>query len=158
GFVKKDSDVVLFRLRREFATVDTKWPEKMFLKGRSYDFGTVKGGERPTHKFVFKNIYDRPVSVVAVDFMNAPPDRAQGPMGVGAGPLPPMGGAPGFGPMGGGGLAVGPMGGSWSFGGGSAIQCSPLPSGWIQPGDEAEIEVFPDSGHFTGERKVILNV
>ncbi len=155
GFTKKDADLVLFRLRREFATADTKWPEKMFTKGRSYDFGTVKAGERPTHKFVFKNIYDRPVSVASVEFMNAAPDRPGGTSG-GAGPQPPMG-ASGFGPMGAG-IGGGPMG-QWTFGGGvSPIQCSPLPSGWIQPGDEDEIEVYADSNHSIGERKVILTV
>jgi uncharacterized protein (TIGR03067 family) len=58
----KESDTLLLRLRRKPGlSVEMGWAEAMFADGRTCDLGLIKAGDKLTHRFVFKNNYDRAV-------------------------------------------------------------------------------------------------
>jgi RNA polymerase sigma factor (sigma-70 family) len=152
----KGSNKVLFNLRYLNAC-DTKWADALFVKGRSHNFGALQGGERATYKFVVKNIYDRPVALVAEPSVRPDgllgggamgagaagpggPPAAPGGGGFGPGGGSPMGGGAGV-PMGPGGFAPGGVGG----GGGPVnlwVFVPSPPMQWLQPGEETTIEVI----------------
>jgi len=72
---EKGSDTLLLRLRKTGQDTDTGWADAMFVKGRSFDFGVIKrNGEFRFHEFIFKNVYDRPVRLLAIsDFRKGSP-------------------------------------------------------------------------------------
>jgi uncharacterized protein (TIGR03067 family) len=58
----KGSDTLLLRLHRKAGlAVETGWADAMFVDGRTCDLGLIKAKDKLTHRFVFKNNYDRAV-------------------------------------------------------------------------------------------------
>jgi uncharacterized protein (TIGR03067 family) len=165
----KGSNAVLFVLRTLSPSCDTKWADALFVTGRSHNFGALQGGERVTHKFVVKNVYDRPVAIAAEPFVRADVQfGGAGGMGLGFGGQPgPMGGGgfnPGGGaPAGGGGVPMGPGGFAPAGGAGPGgpvnlwASVSSPPMQWLQPGEETTIEVVAVAP-FGNAPKVIIDV